>query len=71
MEVGVLVVQPLEVAVSAFPFMDKVFCQHLTMLWNSSKSCKSFTKGFKQKSYETCRNFNISHMKACKIHMYK
>jgi hypothetical protein len=38
MEMGVLVVQPLEVVVLAVPPMDKVFCWHLTMLWNSSKN---------------------------------
>jgi hypothetical protein len=31
MEVGVLMVQPLEVVASSFPLMVKVFCQHLTM----------------------------------------
>jgi hypothetical protein len=59
------------VVVLAFPPMDKVFCWHLTMLWNSSKNWNFFTKGFKQKSYKACRNFNISHMKPCKMHMHK
>jgi hypothetical protein len=70
MEVGVLVVQPLEMVALTFPLMDKFFCWHLTMLWNSSKSCKKITKGLRHKSYEACRNFNISHMKACKRHMH-
>lgn len=50
MEVGVVVVQPLKVVASAFPLMDKVFCQHLTMLWNSSKSCKNLPKGSNKKA---------------------
>jgi len=46
----VVVVQPLKVVASAFPLMDKVFCQHLTMLWNSSKSCKNLAKGSNKKA---------------------
>ncbi len=50
MEVGLLVVQPLEVVVLAFPPMDKVFCWHLTMLWNSSKSSNFLPKGSNKKA---------------------
>jgi hypothetical protein len=48
--------------VPTFPLVDGVFPQHLILLWNSSKSREEIAKRFEWKSYEICKNFNVSYM---------